>query len=180
MSAGLVMPSTVSSSVVSFSSCLPPFPASGSFLMSWPFASGGQSTGAMISIMWNLKKRKEKNWTHVKRVRSGYQGVGGWGKWRAVGQRVQTPRCRMGEFQVSDGAARGLWSTRIRYLSVAVRAGLKHSQHTSNKEVRSCEGKGVSTNFTVVTMSRSLCVSNHHTVLLRLEHSIYYMSSISL
>ena len=36
----------ISSSVVPFSSCLQPFPASGSFLMSPLFTSGGQSTGA--------------------------------------------------------------------------------------------------------------------------------------
>ena len=37
---------TISSSVVPFSSCLQSFPASGSFLMSWLFTSGGQSIGA--------------------------------------------------------------------------------------------------------------------------------------
>ena len=36
----------ISSSVVPFSSCLQYFPASESFLMSWLFASGGQSIGA--------------------------------------------------------------------------------------------------------------------------------------
>ena len=47
-----VMPSyhlTISSSVVSFSSCLQSFPASGSFPMSWLFMSGGQSFGASTS-----------------------------------------------------------------------------------------------------------------------------------
>ena len=34
---------TISSSVIPFSSCPQSFPASGSFLMSWLFASGGQS-----------------------------------------------------------------------------------------------------------------------------------------
>ena len=34
---------TISSSVILFSSCLQPFPASGSFLMSWLFPSGDQS-----------------------------------------------------------------------------------------------------------------------------------------
>ena len=38
--------STILSSVAPFSSCLQSFPASGSFLMSWLFASGGQSIGA--------------------------------------------------------------------------------------------------------------------------------------
>ena len=40
---------TISSSVVPFSSCLQSFPASGSFLMSQFFASGGQSTGVSAS-----------------------------------------------------------------------------------------------------------------------------------
>ena len=40
---------TISSSVISFSSCLQFFPASGAFLMSWLFASGGQSNGASVS-----------------------------------------------------------------------------------------------------------------------------------
>ena len=40
---------TISSSVVHFSSCLHSFPASGSFLMSWLFTSGGQSIGASAS-----------------------------------------------------------------------------------------------------------------------------------
>ena len=40
---------TISSSVVPFSSHLQSFPASGSFLMSWLFASGGQSIGDSAS-----------------------------------------------------------------------------------------------------------------------------------
>ena len=40
---------TFSSSVIPFSSCLQSFPASGFFLMSWFFASGGQSIGASAS-----------------------------------------------------------------------------------------------------------------------------------
>ena len=40
---------TILSSVVPFSSCLPSFPASGSFLMSQLFASGGESIGALAS-----------------------------------------------------------------------------------------------------------------------------------
>ena len=39
----------ISSSIIPFSSCLQSFPASGSFLMSQLFASGGQSTGASAS-----------------------------------------------------------------------------------------------------------------------------------
>ena len=40
---------TISSSVIPFSSRLQSFPASGSFPMSWFFASGGQSVGASAS-----------------------------------------------------------------------------------------------------------------------------------
>ena len=40
---------TISSSIVPFSSCLQSFPASGSFLMSQFFASGGQSIGVSAS-----------------------------------------------------------------------------------------------------------------------------------
>ena len=39
------------SSVVAFSSCLQSFPPSGSFPMSWLFASGGQSIGASVSVL---------------------------------------------------------------------------------------------------------------------------------
>ena len=46
---GSVTPSTISSSVIHFSSCLQSFPASGSFLMSQFFASGGQSIGVSAS-----------------------------------------------------------------------------------------------------------------------------------
>ena len=42
---------TISSSVIPFSSCPQSFPASGSFLMSEPFASGGQSIGASASVL---------------------------------------------------------------------------------------------------------------------------------
>ena len=41
--------STISSSVVPFSSCLQSFSASGSFPINWLFASGGQSIGASAS-----------------------------------------------------------------------------------------------------------------------------------
>ena len=40
---------TISSSVVPLSSFLQSFPASGSFPVKWPFASGGQSIGASVS-----------------------------------------------------------------------------------------------------------------------------------
>ena len=41
---------TISSSVISFSSCLPSFPASGYFPMSQFFARGGQSVGVSASV----------------------------------------------------------------------------------------------------------------------------------
>ena len=49
---------TISSSVISFSSCLQSFPASGSFLKSLFFASGGQGIGASTlaqSYQWIFK-----------------------------------------------------------------------------------------------------------------------------
>ena len=49
MSIESVMPSTISSSVVPFSSCLQSFSASGSFTVSQFFTSGGQSIGASAS-----------------------------------------------------------------------------------------------------------------------------------
>ena len=49
ISVELVMPSTILSSVVPFSSCLHCFPASGSFPVSWLFSSGGQNIGASAS-----------------------------------------------------------------------------------------------------------------------------------
>ena len=49
MSSESVMTSTISSSVIPFSSCTQSCPASGSFPMSRPFASGGQSVGASAS-----------------------------------------------------------------------------------------------------------------------------------
>ena len=50
MSIESVMPS-ISSSVNPFSSCLQSFPASGSFLLSQLFASGGQGIGASASVL---------------------------------------------------------------------------------------------------------------------------------
>ena len=44
--------SAISSSVAPFSSHLHSFPASGSFPMSWLFASGGQSIRATASVLW--------------------------------------------------------------------------------------------------------------------------------
>ena len=51
MSIELMMPSNILSSAVPFSSCLQSFPESGSFPMSWLFASGGQSIGASSSVL---------------------------------------------------------------------------------------------------------------------------------
>ena len=42
---------TISSSVIPCSCCLQSFPASGSFPVSWLFASGGQSIGASTSVL---------------------------------------------------------------------------------------------------------------------------------
>ena len=42
---------TISSSVIPFSSCLQPFPASGSYLMSGLFTSRGQSIGTSASVL---------------------------------------------------------------------------------------------------------------------------------
>ena len=42
---------TISASVAPFSFCPQSFPALGSFLMSWLFASGGQSIGASASVL---------------------------------------------------------------------------------------------------------------------------------
>ena len=43
--------SIILSSAIPFSSCLQSFPAPGSFLMSWLFASGGQNIGASTSVL---------------------------------------------------------------------------------------------------------------------------------
>ena len=66
MSIESVMPSTISSSVIPFSSCFQSFPASGSFPMSQFLASGGQSTGdsALASILpMNIQNRFPLGWT---------------------------------------------------------------------------------------------------------------------
>ena len=58
--------STISSSVVPFSSCLQSFPASGSFLMSQFFASGGQSIGVSASasvLPMNIQDWFPLGWT---------------------------------------------------------------------------------------------------------------------
>ena len=43
--------STISSSVIPFSSCLQAFPASGSFPKTWLFTSGGWRIGALASVL---------------------------------------------------------------------------------------------------------------------------------
>ena len=58
--------STISSSVVPFSSCLQSFPASGSFPMSQLSASGGQSTGVSAStsvLPMNTQDWSPLGWT---------------------------------------------------------------------------------------------------------------------
>ena len=57
---------TISSSVIPFSSCLQPFPASGSFPMSQFFTSGGQSIGASASasvLPMNIQDWFPLGWT---------------------------------------------------------------------------------------------------------------------
>ena len=57
---------TISSSVVTFSSCLQSFPASGSFQMSQFFASGGQSIGVSASksvLPMNTQDWSPLGWT---------------------------------------------------------------------------------------------------------------------
>ena len=57
---------TISSSVVPFSSCLPSFPASGSFQTSQFFASGGQSIGVSASasvLPMNIQDCSPLEWT---------------------------------------------------------------------------------------------------------------------
>ena len=66
MSIGSMILSKMSSSVVPFSSCPPSFPASGSFPMSWLFASGGQITGAsaylLEIIIFDMGRRCPFSW----------------------------------------------------------------------------------------------------------------------
>ena len=55
---------TSSSSVIPFSFCLPSFPASGCFPMSWLFASGGQSNGVSVSVLpMNIQDWFPLGWT---------------------------------------------------------------------------------------------------------------------
>ena len=57
---------TISSSVIPFSSCLQPFPASGSFPVSQFFASGDQSIGAWALpsvLQMNIQDRFPLGWT---------------------------------------------------------------------------------------------------------------------
>ena len=54
---------TISSSVIPFSSCLPSFPASGSFQMSQFFVSRGQSIG--VSASASVLPMNIQNWFHL-------------------------------------------------------------------------------------------------------------------
>ena len=66
MSIESMMPSTISSSVVPFFSCLRSFPVSGSFPMSQFFASGGQSIGVSAStsiLPMNIQDWFPLGWT---------------------------------------------------------------------------------------------------------------------
>ena len=62
---------TFSSSVVPFSSCLQSSPVSGSFLMSWLFASSGQSIGASASALpMNIQDWFPLGWTDLTSLQS--------------------------------------------------------------------------------------------------------------
>ena len=63
--------STISSSVVPFSSCLQSFPPSGSFQMSHLLASGGQSIG--ISASTSVLRMNTQDWSHL-----------GWTGWNSL------------------------------------------------------------------------------------------------
>jgi len=54
---------TISSPAAPFSFCLQSFPASGSFLMSWLFPSGGQSIGASASA--SILPMNIQGWFHL-------------------------------------------------------------------------------------------------------------------
>ena len=54
---------TISSSVIPFSSCLQSIPASGSFLMSQLFESGGQSIG--VSASTSVLPMNTQDWSHL-------------------------------------------------------------------------------------------------------------------
>ena len=55
---------TILSSIIRFSSCLQSFPASGSFLMSQVFGSGGQSIGASAAVLpMNIQGWFPLRWT---------------------------------------------------------------------------------------------------------------------
>ena len=54
---------TISSSVVSFSSCLQSFPAPGSFQMSQLFTSGGQSIG--VSVSTSVLPMNTQDWSPI-------------------------------------------------------------------------------------------------------------------
>ena len=58
-----MMPSNHLSSVVPLSSCLQSFPASGSFLMSWLFASGSQNSSSITILLINIQDWFPLGWT---------------------------------------------------------------------------------------------------------------------
>ena len=66
---------TVSSSVIPFSSCPQPFPASGSFQMSQLFTSGGQSIG--VSALSSVLPMNTQDWSSL--------GWTGWISWQSKG-----------------------------------------------------------------------------------------------
>ena len=69
-----MMHPTISFSVVPFSSCIQCFPASGSFLMSWLLASGGQSIGASASA--SVLPTNIQSWFPLGSAGRGWAGMG--------------------------------------------------------------------------------------------------------
>ena len=73
---------TISSSVIPFSSCLPSFPASGSFQMSQLFASGGQGIG--VSASTSVLPMNTLDWSPL-----------GWTGWISLQSRISwSPRLK--------------------------------------------------------------------------------------
>ena len=85
---------TISSSMIPFFSHLQSFPASGSFPMSWFFASGGQSIEPKSISRWGLDRSPWSN-TEPTELHSLHSFLGdhwsiikAWGKWRLVGRHL--------------------------------------------------------------------------------------------
>ena len=82
----------ITSSVTPFSSCLQPFPASGSLLMSRLFAPGGQSIGASSSasvLPMNIQVRFTLGWTSlISLLSKGLSGVSPTAQFQSISSSV--------------------------------------------------------------------------------------------